>query len=646
MVDISIIIVNYNVQQFLKQCLQSIYASVHNLSVEVIVVDNNSVDGSISMMKKDFPSIRLIENAQNLGFSKANNIGIGEAKGRYVLLLNPDTLLEEDCLQKCFEFSEREEKIGAIGVKLLDGKGAYLPESKRGFPSPWISIAKFTGLGKLFSKSSFFNGYYMGHLSSDETTDVDVLCGAFMFIPSKVLDDVGLLDEAFFMYGEDIDLSYRIQESGYRVVYFPQTSIIHFKGESTKKASYNYVKTFYGAMKIFAKKHTKGNNAAVNLWFLNTAIIVLGVLSFLKSNLTKILPLILDLVVGTLVVFGVSYLWQVSFFNSNQYFSDPLFYYFIGGVVALLVLILYIIGHYDRDAKKRRFIMIGFISLLLMLSIYGLLPSEVRFSRTVISISTLLLLFTFFNTRKLWNKIRYGVWRYEKDSYKRILIVGNKGSAESLIPILNERYRDSQILGVVAPDATAMNSYYINSLDALPHVSKIMKVNEIIFCTKDLGNSNIFSSMALMGGEYSFKLANTTNDGIVGSTDKKTTGDWFTEDIQFNIDTDSNHRIKRLFDIGMTVITLVLFPLFAVYSKGSRKILSNAFKVLIGRLTWIGYDDQLLGLPSIKSAVMPVLDLYRFDVKLAQDNKLLAMHYAKNYSVVMDFEMFFNFAFR
>jgi GT2 family glycosyltransferase len=245
---LSVIIVNYNVRHFLEQALQSVRKAMQGIDGDVWVVDNNSVDDSVRMVQEKFPEVRLIANKNNPGFSIANNQAIRESHAEYVLLLNPDTLVEEDTFSKCLTFMDTHPDAGALGVKLIDGSGKFLPESKRGFPSPWVAFCKTFGLSSIFPKSRLFNRYYLGYLDENETHPVDVLVGAFMFIRRAALDKSGLLDEHFFMYGEDIDLSYRIIGAGFKNYYFPDTKIIHYKGESTKKGSLNYVRAFYQAM--------------------------------------------------------------------------------------------------------------------------------------------------------------------------------------------------------------------------------------------------------------------------------------------------------------------------------------------------------------------------------------------------------------
>ncbi|MDH6355024.1 GT2 family glycosyltransferase [Dysgonomonas sp. PH5-45] len=254
MPKLSVIIVNYNVKYFLEQCLLSVFESKTDFRMEVFVVDNNSTDGSIEYLKPKFPNVTFIENKDNPGFAKANNQAIRLSKGQYILLLNPDTVVGEDVFANVCRFMDSHPLSGGVGVKMINGSGRFLPESKRGFPSPWNSFCKIFGLAKLFPNSSSFGKYHLRYLNENETHEVDVLAGAFMMMRKEALDKVGYLDEAFFMYGEDIDLSYRIVKGGYKNYYLPQR-IIHYKGESTSKDDMKYVKVFYEAMHIFFKKH-------------------------------------------------------------------------------------------------------------------------------------------------------------------------------------------------------------------------------------------------------------------------------------------------------------------------------------------------------------------------------------------------------
>ncbi len=251
--DVSIIIVNYNVKYFLSQCLKSLESARKAMSIEIFVVDNHSSDDSIEYLKPLFPYVHFIENKENTGFSRANNQAIKLAKGKYILLLNPDTIVGENTLQNVCLYMDEHSKTGGVGVKMINGKGLFLPESKRGFPSPWNSFCKMFGLSRLFPYSGIFAKYHVKYLDKEKIHQVEVLAGAFMMMRKETLDKIGLLDEDFFMYGEDVDLSYRVVKGGYNNIYLPE-KIIHYKGESTKK-DLKYIKTFYQSMFIFLKKH-------------------------------------------------------------------------------------------------------------------------------------------------------------------------------------------------------------------------------------------------------------------------------------------------------------------------------------------------------------------------------------------------------
>lgn len=281
---LSIIIVNYNVKYFLEQCLLSVENAIDGIDTEVFVVDNNSVDDSVQMLSERFPWVKLICNKDNVGFAKANNQAIREATGEYVLLLNPDTVVENDTFNKIIDFMDAHPEAGGLGVKMVDGKGNFLPESKRSLPTPAVSFYKIFGLSKLFPKSKKFGKYHLTYLDNDTIHEVEILAGAFMFMRKSALDKVGLLDETFFMYGEDIDLSYRLILGGYKNYYFPETRIIHYKGESTKKASFNYVYMFYNAMIIFAKKHFSDKNLKLFSFLINCAVYMRAFLAIVQDR--------------------------------------------------------------------------------------------------------------------------------------------------------------------------------------------------------------------------------------------------------------------------------------------------------------------------------------------------------------------------
>ena len=242
---LSIIIVNYNVRAYLEQCLQSVQKALNGIDGEVFVVDNHSEDDSVAVLRTDYLWVRLIENQENVGFARANNLAIRQSDAEYVLLLNPDTVVDEDTLRQSLTFMDAHPKAGGAGVMMHNADGTLAPESRRAIPTPWVSCLKMLG---------FTKRYYMSHLPWDQPSQIEIISGAFCLLRKKALDEIGLLDEAFFMYGEDIDLSYRLLKGGWQNWYLPY-SIIHFKGKSTQKSDYRYVHIFYQAMLIFFRKH-------------------------------------------------------------------------------------------------------------------------------------------------------------------------------------------------------------------------------------------------------------------------------------------------------------------------------------------------------------------------------------------------------
>jgi GT2 family glycosyltransferase len=252
--QLSVIILNYNVRYFLELCVLSVQEAIQYLDAEIIVVDNNSSDDSCVMMAEKFPHVKVIHNKENLGFPKGNNIGVQHAKGEYVCILNPDTIVSEDTFQKILKSEFWNSNSGIIGCKLIDGSGQFLPESKRGIPTPWVAFTKVFGLYKWFPKSSWFNKYYAEHLDKNQSGEVDILVGAFMLMKHDLYTQVGGFDENCFMYADDIDLSYTVLKSGKTNYYFHGSTVVHFKGESTVRDE-KYMNRFREAMNYFYEKH-------------------------------------------------------------------------------------------------------------------------------------------------------------------------------------------------------------------------------------------------------------------------------------------------------------------------------------------------------------------------------------------------------
>ena len=387
---LSIVIVNYTVKYFLKQCLASVLGSEKTLAdgseldLDVWVVDKDSVDGSVEMVRRDFPTVHVIENHENVGFARANNQALAQATGQCLLLLNPDTVVESDTFVKCVDFMQSHPDCGGLCVKMVDGEGSYLKESKRGFPSPQASFYKISGLIHLFPHSKRIGAYYMGHLPENEVNEIEIMPGAFLMFRREVYGNIGGLDESYFMYGEYIDFSWRIRLAGWKNYYFPETHIIHYKGESTKKGSMNYVYTFYNAMAIFVKRYFSGSNARLFSALLHLAIWLRATVAWAKRCAQRLALPLLD--------FGMAYggfvllkqLWASHWANNIDYYPAQYTYLVIPLYILILMASSWLHGGYDKPIRPMRIVKGMGMGLLLLLAFYSLLDEGQRYSRMLL----------------------------------------------------------------------------------------------------------------------------------------------------------------------------------------------------------------------------------------------------------------------
>ena len=402
--QLSIIIVNYNVRYFLQNCLLSVRKACKNIDAEIFVVDNHSIDGSIEMLKTFFKEVKVIENLHNLGFSKANNQAIHLSSGKYILLLNPDTVVEEDTFEKCIAFMDQHPDAGGLGVKMIDGSGTFLPESKRGLPRPIVAFYKIFGMARLFPRSKKFGHYHLGYIDENQTAEIEILSGAFMFLRKEVLDKTGVLDENFFMYGEDIDLSYRIVKSGHKNYYYPETRIIHYKGESTKKSSINYVFVFYRAMVIFAKKHFSKKHARLFSLVINLAIYFRAFIALFQRLISKIVMPGVDFITLTLVMYLAEEFYEkkVKFIEGGKY-PDDIVLVSLLAMAFIWVLTNALFGAYSKPIRTNKLLRGISAGSFIIVLIYGLLSESVRFSRALIIMYPFLAFFSLLFSRMLFN---------------------------------------------------------------------------------------------------------------------------------------------------------------------------------------------------------------------------------------------------
>jgi GT2 family glycosyltransferase len=635
--QLSVVIVNYNVEYFLEQCLRSVFTALKNVEGEVWVVDNNSVDGSVAMVKDKFPQAKLIENKQNTGFSFANNQAMRLSSGKYILLLNPDTLVEEDTFEKVLAFMDAHPDAGGLGVKMIDGRGVFLPESKRGLPTPAVAFYKIFGLSALFPKSKKFGRYHLGFLDKDKTHEVDVLSGAFMLMRKETLDKVGLLDEEFFMYGEDIDLSYRIQKGGYKNYYFPDTRIIHYKGESTKKGSVNYVFVFYRAMVIFARKHFSQQNAATFSFLINMAIYLRAGLAIVRRfAINAALPLF-----DAAVLFGGMYFLK-EYWEHNQIYVQGGTYpaLFMQAVVPSYILFwlgaVYYSGGYDKPLHISRIVRGIIAGTLLILVGYALLNEEYRFSRALILLGAVWAVFTMVLSRLVLHAIKYKTFDFDLSRRKRIAIVALPEEGNRVLALTRQSGIQSQFIKLVSPtDTMPQSEDYIGTINQLADITRIYGINEVIFCAKDISAQEIISHMSGVRNEVEYKIAPPESLFIIGSNSINTNGDLYVIDIN-SIAKAGNRRSKRLFDVFASVGILALLPII-LFTKG-RKLLPHIPAVLFGQKTWVGYNTTvaIADLPKLKPSPLNPADSYKGITLDENTLRNLNTLYAKDYRWVND----------
>jgi O-antigen biosynthesis protein len=638
--DLSVIIVNYNVRYFLEQCLQSVFKSAKNLELEVFVVDNNSVDGSVEMVRERFPQVKLIDNKENLGFSKANNQAIRLSRGRYVLLLNPDTVVEDDTFTRVVQFMDEHPDAGGLGVKMLDGQGRFLPESKRGLPTPSVAFYKIFGLSALFPKSRIFGKYHLGYLDNEQTHQVEVLSGAFMLMRRQALEKTGYLDEDFFMYGEDIDLSYRIIKAGYKNYYYPGTRIIHYKGESTKKSSINYVFVFYNAMIIFATQAFLKKECQP-VFFPDQYGGVFQGLPCHPQPLFQAHHAGLYLMQWSFIA-GLYYIidtWEHQVFTVDAPYYPPEFLYIIVPVYVVVWLFsVYISGGYDRPLNWFRIVRGIGIGTVAILVVYALLPTGLRFSRALILLGSVWALFSLIMLRFLVFFIRDKRISPGDEKHKRVVIVGQGEEAARIARMLRQA-GSIAFIGIVSVDKVKpAEGGYIGTIEQIKQIIEIYRIDEIIFCAGGMSSQAIIDQMSeLKNRPVNFKIAPPESLYIIGSNSIDTFGDLFTININA-ISKPANRRNKRLFDLAVSMMLLVTLPVQLLVVKKPVGFLKNLAMVLPGRRSWVGYHpvSHTQKLPPIKKGVLHPGDLFRKRSLDTDTLNNLNNLYAKEYKIEND----------
>ncbi|GAB3571951.1 glycosyltransferase [Hymenobacter daeguensis] len=627
MVKLSVVIVNYNVCYFLEQALLSVRRAVEKLGhpVEVFVVDNNSADGSVAMVRARFPEVVLMANRDNPGFSKANNQALRRATGQYQLLLNPDTVVEEDTFRACCAFMDAHPDCGGLGVKMLDGQGKFLPESKRALPTPAVAFYKMFGLASVFPKSRTFGRYHLGFLDKDQTHEIEVLSGAFMLLRKAALDQVGLLDEDYFMYGEDIDLSYRLTQGGWKNYYFPGTRIIHYKGESTKRTSVNYVFVFYRAMVIFAQKHFAPGRAGLFSLLINAAIWLRAGAAVAERLVVRAAPLLLD---AGLIWGGMYFLkgyWERNHKFVPGNYPPEYMEVAVPAYIVVWLLSVFLSGGYDPPVRTSRVVRGVFVGTLIISAASNFLDAW-RFSKALIILGGAWAVAALVGRQLLAHFIKYRNLHLSERRQKNIAIVGSGPESRRVRALLEQAQVSARVIGYVSvgqekaasdveepddhspihPFTHAPIGEALGELRQLADIIRLYDLNELIFCGKDLPASQIITLMLSLPADppVAYKILPEDSQYIIGSSSKDSPGDYYTLDIALNLYQPQQARAKRLLDVLTSAGLLLLAPLLVWFQSQKAGFLRNCAAVLLGSRTWVGLrylDGPARAVPAVLS---------------------------------------------
>ena len=614
---LDVVIVNYNVCFFLEQALFSLLRACQRmeaagLHTQVWVVDNNSVDGSVEMVREKFPWVQLIANGENLGFSRANNQALRQGHGQYVLLLNPDTVVEENTLLDGVRFMEQHPEAGGLGVKMLDGKGRFLPESKRGLPTPWVAFYKMSGLASLFKKNRRLGRYHLSYLDPDQTHEIEVLAGAFMMMRRSALDRVGLLDEDFFMYGEDIDLSYRLLQAGFKNYYFPGVRIIHYKGESTKKASVNYVLVFYRAMILFARKHFTSRKARIFTFLIQGAIYLRAGAAVLHRLAQQMALPFLDMILLFLGHNLITQFYARAVKNDPDYYTDLTYQWMLPVAVVLMIIGLNLAGAYRRPFSFQKTLRGSFLGGLMLIVAYAFLPNSYRFSRGLILLWPALGSLWAHAARMVHRSVQERRLAWSEDHCKRLLIVGQQQEANRARRLIEDAMPHHRVLGFIYPEeyAAPEASAFLGHLGQMDEILHIHRPDEIIFCARDLPSRDIISwMMHLSRKDVYFKIVPEKSLFIIGSNSKNKAGDFYTLQLDLNLARPEVRRMKRGLDLVLSLLLLLSSPLWWMLWRRPAMLMRNIWSVVQGRRSWVGYSThqppRQIVLPPLPEGIIP-----------------------------------------
>ncbi|MBN1560988.1 glycosyltransferase [candidate division KSB1 bacterium] len=678
---ISIIIVSYNVREFLEQALLSLQKSLKNVSHEILVVDNASSDGTVSLIKRRFRDLVLIENSENVGFARANNQALARAGGEFICLINPDTIVQENTFAVLLQFFADHADAGMLGCKILNADGSLQLACRRSIPTPWVAFTKIVGLASLFPKSRLFGQYNLTYLDPDKVEQVEAISGSFMLVKRSVIQVVGGLDEDFFMYGEDLDWCYRIQRAGFAIYYVPDTKIIHFKGESSKKSPLQQRRLFYEAMRLFVRKHFKKGTALIPSWFLVLAIYASAGLSYASDVAKRLIWPLVDALVLSCSLAAAIYVRFKAEFPWQPFIVVHLVY----TMVWLLCLAAF--GVYKQHRLSGSKSTSGILMGLLINSTFTFFFKQFAFSRAVVLLAgaiNLLLVPAWRFTLKWLARKGFGALSSKLQNMllrRRSLVVGDRDTSAKIIQKMRSHINGSYLIeGVVLVTADETDDFVddvpvLGVIDFLPEIIRRERVQEVIFSTDKLPYDKMLNAVAnSLGSQTSFKMVPSDLDVIIG----KATIDYIDDipfvDLDYRLHAPFYQSLKRLFDLVSALLLLcatlpvqlyirlwkraekiaIPLPLSAngdvqtrIFSRATIKMwwfLPALPSVIRGDLSFVGRDmfyalaRKHVGY-SLKPGLTGLEHINKRTGLTDEDRTRFHLYYLKNYSPFLDIEI-------
>lgn len=641
---VSVVIVSFNVRGFLENLINSLNRALEGIDSEIIVVDNSSDDDTVEFVRNNFPDVKLIDNNVNVGFGRANNQGVAVSSGQYLLLINPDAIVEENTIREMLAFSKEHPESGASSCKVLNADGTLQKTCRRGFPTPWVAFTKISGLSAVFPRTRLFGRYNLTYLNPEEEHEVDAIGGSFMFIPRRVFEEVKGFDEDYFMYGEDIDLCYKIKRAGYKVYYTPRTTAIHFKGESTRRSNVNQTYEFYRAMSVFVEKRYGMNTVLSRA--LRAAILINRQVRSSILWLGKVWPIFVDFAVIVAAMFIGEFIRSHKIYAIPSY-GRPYFYIAPGIVFVLFGMSLGMYG--ENKFSFRLSVLTAFLTFLLFSSLTFFFK-DFAFSRLIVLIASAIMFVVLPGWRLLYQlRTSLGTARHPFFGRKTLVVGMDQRAVELIKKIRGRVSMGYDIVGVVSEDTPSeqrlLGIKVVGTLSELPKLIRERKISDVVFASGRISYSQVLQAVgSVRDPAVNFKLVPDTMDVIIGKTYVDGLADIPFVDIDYHLHRVRNIKTKRAFDILFAVAGLAaLWPLMLTRKDNAvRRVYKKLPKVLSGRLSTVGRSEyypqgseELFG----KVGITGVVQLNRGQSLSSEEIEKLYIYYARNQSIWLDLEI-------